>query len=75
MRFRHWYNAQKVSVQVAVVGGILAILGGVITGLFGIIDIELVKPGGQTTVPAPAPTLTTSIPRPVSPSLTPPASF
>lgn len=41
MGFAQWYNAQKVSVQAAVVGGVVAIAGGLITGIFGIVNTEL----------------------------------
>ncbi len=54
MGFGRWYNAQKVGVQIAVVGGSLAIVGGVVTGVFGIVDVELARPGGQTPASAPA---------------------
>lgn len=60
MGFRHWYNAQKVGVQVAAVGGVLAIISGVVAGVFGILDIELAKPSPQPATPAPTSTGTTS---------------
>lgn len=68
MGFRRWYNAQKVAVQVAVVGGVLAILSGVVAGVFGIIDVELAKTGSQPSVSASTPTRTTSAPATVTPS-------
>jgi hypothetical protein len=68
MGFGRWYNAQKVGVQVAIVGGVLAIVGAVVAGVFGIVDVELAKPGPQTSTSAPAPTLTTSAPAPVTSS-------
>ena len=60
MGFRRWYNAQKASVQVAVVAGVLAIVSGVVAGVFGIVDVELAKPGPQPSASAPTPTQTTS---------------
>jgi hypothetical protein len=45
MGFGRWYNAQKVGVQVAIVGGVLAIVGAFVAGVFGIVDVELAKPG------------------------------
>jgi len=51
-----WYNKQKVSVQVAFVGGIIAMVGGVVTGAvtgsFGVIVAEIAKPAAQAN-PAP----------------------
>jgi len=72
MGFGRWYNAQKVGVQVAVVGGALAIVGGLVTGVFGIVDIELAKPSAQTSISAPVPTPSTSVPAPATSS--PPAT-
>lgn len=54
MGFGQWYKSQKAGVQVAVVSGILVIVGGVVSGVFGIVDVELAKPGTQTSTPAPA---------------------
>jgi hypothetical protein len=62
MRYGHWYNRQKVGVQAAIAGGVVAIVGAIITGLFGIADIELAKPSQ----PASASTLTASAPAPSS---------
>lgn len=53
MGFGRWYNAQKFGVKIAVVGGILAIVGGVATGAFGVVDVELAKPSAQTSALAP----------------------
>jgi hypothetical protein len=58
--FGRWYNSQKVGVQAAVVSGIVAIVGGVVAGAFGIVDVELAKPNPQVTASTPAPTLTAS---------------
>jgi hypothetical protein len=68
MGFRRWYNAQKVGVQVAVVGGVLAIVSGVVAGVFGIVDVELAKPSAQTSTSALAPARTTSAAAAVTPS-------
>lgn len=46
--------------QAAVVSGIVAIVGGVVAGAFGIVDVELAKPNPQVTISTPAPTLTAS---------------
>ena len=35
MGFGRWYSAQKAGVQIAVAGGILALVGGVVAGVFG----------------------------------------
>lgn len=61
MGFRRWYHAQKVSVQVAVVSGILTVLGLAVTGGFGIVDIELGKPAAQPSNPDPVLTVTPSV--------------
>lgn len=53
MGFGRWYNAQKFGVKIAVVGGILTIVGGVATGAFGVVDVELAKPSAQTSALAP----------------------
>ena len=68
MGFRSWYNTQKVGVQVAVVGGVLTIVSGVVAGVFGIVDVELAKPGSQPPTSAPTATRTTSAPATVTPS-------
>ena len=67
MGFRRWYNAQKVGVQVAVVGGVLAIISGAVAGVFGIVDVELAKPSPQPATSALTATRTTS----ASPTVTP----
>jgi hypothetical protein len=59
MGFGRWYNAQKAGVQIAVAVGGLAIAGGVVAGVFAIVDAERAKPGAQTSTSAPAPALTT----------------
>lgn len=68
MGFGRWYNAQKVGVQVAVVGGVLAIVGGVVAGVFGIIDVELAKPSSQPATSAPTSTRTISASAAATPS-------
>jgi hypothetical protein len=64
MGIGHWYNRQKVGVQVAVIGGILTIFSGVltasVTGFFGILTTELAKPASQSSSAASPPTLTTT---------------
>jgi hypothetical protein len=62
MRFRRWYNAQKVGVQVAVVSGFVALGCAVIAGIFGIIDVELAKSSSQASAPAPTSATATSAP-------------
>jgi hypothetical protein len=71
MGFRRWYHAQKVSVQVAVVSGILTVLGLAVTGGFGIADIELAKPAVQSSSSASVPTVTASATQSVSGSPSP----
>lgn len=68
MGFGRWYHAQKAGVQAAVVSGIVTIAAGVVAGGFGIVNIELAKPGAQASSPGPAPTLTTPAARPASSS-------
>jgi hypothetical protein len=72
MGFRHWYDAQNVVVQAAVISGIVVLVGGVVAGIFGIIDVELAKPSAQAS--APAPTSTTTRPTSFKPALTPSAA-
>ena len=60
MGFGRWYDRQKVGVQVAVVGGVLTILAGVVAGGFGIVDVVLARPGAQPSSPSPVPALTAS---------------
>lgn len=66
MGFRRWYHAQKVSVQVAVVSGILTVLGLAVTGGFGIVDVELGKPAAQPSNSDPAPIVTPLVTQSVS---------
>jgi len=68
MGFSRWYNAQKVTVQAAVIGGVLAIIGGLVTGVFSIVNTELAKPDASAAALAPTPTLTTSVSAPATPS-------
>lgn len=70
MGFAHWYNAQKVTVQAAVIGGVVAIAGGLITGVFSIVNTELAKPSASAAVLAPTPksTALVSAPAPSSSS-------
>lgn len=65
--------------RIAVAGGILALVGGVVTGVLAIADAELARPA-QTSTPGPAPALTkpasalvTSSP-PAAAASTPPAT-
>jgi hypothetical protein len=44
MKNTSWFGKQRASVQVAVVGGLLAVLGGVLTGAAQIISAEIGKP-------------------------------
>ncbi len=74
MGFGRWYNSQKAGVQAAVVSGIVVIVGGVIAGVFGIVDVELAKPGAQISASAPAPTSTTPASTPVITTSSRPAS-
>jgi hypothetical protein len=47
-----WFGKQRASVQVAVVGGLLAALGGAVTGTAQIISAEISKPVAATSSPA-----------------------
>lgn len=58
MGFARWYNAQKVTVQAAAVAGVVAITGGLITGVFSVVDTELTKTSVQISTSASTPTLT-----------------
>jgi hypothetical protein len=53
--FGSWYGGQKGAVQAAVVGGVFVLVGGIVTGLFGIVNTELAKSGAQTATSPPAP--------------------
>jgi len=60
MGFGRWYNAQKAGVQIAVAGGVVVMVGGVVAGTLGIMDTGQAGPGAQTSTLAPAPALTTA---------------
>jgi hypothetical protein len=68
MGLARWYNAQKVTVQAAVIGGVLAITGGLITGGFSIVNTELAKPDASVAASAPTPTLTMRVSAPATSS-------
>jgi hypothetical protein len=76
MGFKRWYSAQNVVVQAAAISGIVALAGGVVAGIFGIVDVELAKPSAQASAPAPTSTTTTSAPSTSAPAAsTPPTTI
>jgi hypothetical protein len=68
MGLARWYNAQKVTVQAAAIGGVLAIVGGLVTGAFSIVNTELARPDGAAAALTPKPTLASSIAAPATTS-------
>lgn len=74
MGLARWYNAQKVAVQAAAIGGVLALAGGMVTGAFSIVSTELARPDGAAAASNPTPTLAASAAAPVATSSSPTAT-
>jgi hypothetical protein len=69
MGLARWYNAQKVTVQAAAIGGVLAIAGGLVTGAFSIVNTELApRPDSAAAALTPKPTLAVSVAVPATTS-------
>jgi hypothetical protein len=68
MGLARWYSAQKVAVQAAAIGGVLAIVGGLVTGAFSIVNTELARPDGAAAASNPKPTSVASVAAPVTSS-------
>lgn len=68
MGLARWYNAQKVTVQAAAIGGVLAIVAGLVTGGFSIVNTELARPDGAAAALTPKPTLAAPVGAPATTS-------
>lgn len=66
MGLARWYNAQKVTVQAAAIGGVLAIIGGLVTGAFTIVNTELARSDTSAAASIPTPTLAASVTAPAT---------
>ena len=68
MGLARWYNAQKVTVQAAAIGGVLAIVAGLVTGAFSIVNTELARPDGAAAASTLKPILAAPVAAPATTS-------